>query len=91
LLRDAGIIVAVVSAGRRTRRKLRTRELKVDELVQDKHKLPAFAGILERRGVPWDACAFVGDDLPDVPILTRVALPIASPTRCRRCAPWRDT
>src|SRR6266567_3104843 len=77
LLRDAGIIVAVVSARTSDATELRARELKVDELVQDKHKLPAFAGILERRGVQWDECAFVGDDLTDVPILTRVALPIA--------------
>ena len=77
LLRDAGIIVAVVSARTSDATELRARELKVDELVQDKHKLPAFAGILERRGVSWEESAFVGDDLPDVPILARVALPIA--------------
>jgi 3-deoxy-D-manno-octulosonate 8-phosphate phosphatase (KDO 8-P phosphatase) len=33
--------------------------------------------MLARRGVAWDACAFVGDDLADLPLLTRVALPIA--------------
>src|SRR6267143_65063 len=56
---------------------LRARELKVDEVVQDNPKLAPFATLLARRGVAWDECAFVGDDLPDLPLLTRVALPIA--------------
>jgi 3-deoxy-D-manno-octulosonate 8-phosphate phosphatase (KDO 8-P phosphatase) len=89
LLRDAGIIVALVSARRSDATELRARELKVDELVQDKHKLPAFTAILERRGVAWDESAFVGDDLPDVPLLERVALPITVPAavpEVRACA-----
>jgi 3-deoxy-D-manno-octulosonate 8-phosphate phosphatase (KDO 8-P phosphatase) len=89
LLRDAGIIVVWVSARRSDATELRARELKVDELVQDKKKLPAFAGILERRGVQWEESAFVGDDLPDLPLLERVALPITVPAavpEIRACA-----
>lgn len=77
LLRDAGLVVALVSARRSEATELRARELHVDEVVQDKKKLPAFEGVLERRGVSWDESAFVGDDIPDLPILRRVALPIA--------------
>ena len=77
LLRDAGITVAFTSARRSEATDLRARELKVDEVVQDNRKLPAFAALLERRGISWDQCAFVGDDLPDLPLLRRVALPIA--------------
>jgi 3-deoxy-D-manno-octulosonate 8-phosphate phosphatase (KDO 8-P phosphatase) len=77
LLRDAGLAVVLVSARRSEATELRARELKVDEVVQDKRKLPAFAAILTRRGVAWDESAFVGDDIPDLPILRRVALPIA--------------
>ena len=89
LLRDAGILVVWVSARRSDATELRAQELKVDELVQDKHKLPAFAGIIERRGVQWDECAFMGDDLPDLPVLERVALPITVPAavpEVRACA-----
>jgi len=89
LLRDAGIIVVWVSARRSDATELRARELKVDELVQDKKKLPAFAGILERHGVQWEESAFVGDDLPDLPLLERVALPITVPAavpEIRACA-----
>jgi len=89
LLRDAGILVVWVSARRSDATELRARELKVDELVQDKKKLPAFAGILERHGVQWEESAFVGDDLPDLPLLERVALPITVPAavpEIRACA-----
>ncbi|MGH7606262.1 MAG: HAD hydrolase family protein, partial [Gemmatimonadales bacterium] len=44
---------------------------------QDNKKLPAFMALLARRGVAWEECAFAGDDIPDLPLLRRVALPIA--------------
>ena len=49
----------------------------MDELVQDDRamKLAAFEGMLERRQIAWDEAAFLGDDLPDVPLLRRVGLP----------------
>lgn len=77
LLRDAGLVVVFVSARDSEATSVRARELKVDEVVHDKRKLPAFEGILERRGIAWDESAFVGDDLPDLPVLRRVGLPIA--------------
>src|SRR2546422_3275254 len=42
LLRDAGLVVVLASARRSEATELRARELKVDEVVQDKRKLPAF-------------------------------------------------
>src|SRR2546426_1581772 len=77
LLRDAGLVVVLASARRSEATELRARELKVDEVVQDKRKLPAFEDLLRRRGVSWEDCAFVGDDLPDLPLLRRGGLPIA--------------
>ena len=79
LLREAGLVVAFVSARRSEATDTRAHELKVDELVQDNKKLPAFAALLARRGVAWEEAAFVGDDLPDLPLLDRVALPITVP------------
>ena len=76
-LREAGLTVVLVSARPSEATDLRARELKVDEVVQDNKKLAAFAAVLERRGVDWDESAFVGDDLADIPVLRRVALPIA--------------
>lgn len=76
-LRMAGLVVVFASARRSDPTDLRARELKVDEVVQDNRKLPAIAGVLERRGIAWDECAFVGDDLPDIAVLRRVGLPMA--------------
>jgi 3-deoxy-D-manno-octulosonate 8-phosphate phosphatase (KDO 8-P phosphatase) len=77
LLRDAGLIVVLASARCSEATSLRARELKVDEAVQHNRKLPAFEDVLRRRGVSWDECAFVGDDVPDLPLLRRAGLPIA--------------
>src|SRR2546429_3203699 len=77
LLRDAGLVVVLASARRSEATELRARELKVDEVVQDKRKLPAFEDLLRRRGVSWEDCAFVGDDLPDLPLLRRGGGPLA--------------
>ena len=77
MLREAGLTVVFASARRSDATDQRARELRVDEVVQDHNKLPAFEAVLERRGIGWDECAFVGDDLPDLPLLRRVALPIA--------------
>lgn len=79
LLRLAGIRVVLLSGRRSEATDLRAEELRVDACVQGHHarKHPAFAELLERFGVTWEAAAFVGDDLPDVPVLRRVGLPVA--------------
>lgn len=79
MLRSAGLVVAWVSGRESAATAVRARELGVDELIQDSkaRKLPAFEGLLARRGLGWEECAFVGDDLADLPLLARVGLPIA--------------
>ncbi|HEX4602027.1 MAG TPA: HAD hydrolase family protein [Gemmatimonadales bacterium] len=79
LLRAAGLPVIWLSGRESAATAMRARELAVDELIQDPtaRKLPAFEALLARRGLAWEQCAFVGDDLADLPVLTRVALPIA--------------
>jgi 3-deoxy-D-manno-octulosonate 8-phosphate phosphatase (KDO 8-P phosphatase) len=79
LLRAARLTVVVVSGRVSEATTLRAREIEVDEVVQDDAaaKLPAFEAILARRGIGFDECAFAGDDLADLPLLTRVAFPIA--------------
>ncbi len=79
LLRAAGITVVLVSGRVSEATTLRAREIGVDDVVQDDaaQKLPAFEAILARRGIGFDECAFAGDDLADLPLLTRVAFPIA--------------
>lgn len=79
LLRTAGLVVLWLTGRESAATVQRARELAVDELIQDPtaRKLPAFEAVLARRGLDWAQCAFVGDDLADLPVLTRVGLPVA--------------
>jgi len=79
LLRSVGIRVVIVSGRVSSATEIRARELAVDGLVQDDaaHKLPAFEAFLAEHGVAMHEAAFVGDDLPDIPVLRRVALAVA--------------
>jgi 3-deoxy-D-manno-octulosonate 8-phosphate phosphatase (KDO 8-P phosphatase) len=40
-------------------------------------KMPAYEEILRKAGVVDSAVAYVGDDLPDIPLLRRVGLAVA--------------
>lgn len=79
LLKGAGIRVVVVSGRSSPATTLRVAELEIDALVQDDaaRKLEPFEDLLAKYGVEMAEAAFVGDDLPDLPVLRRVALPVA--------------
>lgn len=56
----------------------RSQEMKMEFVYQKQAtKIPAFEEILTRAGLPESAVAFVGDDLPDLPVMRRVGLAIA--------------
>jgi 3-deoxy-D-manno-octulosonate 8-phosphate phosphatase (KDO 8-P phosphatase) len=79
LLKLAGLRIVIESGRSSDASVVRADELAVDAFAQDDQarKLPIFERLLERLAVQWDETAFVGDDLPDVPLLTRVGLPVA--------------
>jgi 3-deoxy-D-manno-octulosonate 8-phosphate phosphatase (KDO 8-P phosphatase) len=78
-LRSAGIKVVIVTGRVSESVRHRAAELEVDDLAQDAQarKLPAFRKMLERFGIDPAEAAFVGDDLPDLPVLRLVGLPVA--------------
>jgi 3-deoxy-D-manno-octulosonate 8-phosphate phosphatase (KDO 8-P phosphatase) len=79
LLRKAGLLVVAITGRAPGVAGLRAAELKVDDFAGDAaaRKLPLFEEILLRRQVRWEEACFVGDDLPDLPLMKRVGLPIA--------------
>jgi 3-deoxy-D-manno-octulosonate 8-phosphate phosphatase (KDO 8-P phosphatase) len=80
MLRENGVAVAIISG--RTSRALeaRARNLGIELLYQGAaEKLKAFDEILRRCGVAGETCAFVGDDLPDLPVMERCGLAVAVP------------
>jgi 3-deoxy-D-manno-octulosonate 8-phosphate phosphatase (KDO 8-P phosphatase) len=40
-------------------------------------KMPAYEGILQKAGVSDSVVAYIGDDLPDIPLMRRVGLAVA--------------
>jgi 3-deoxy-D-manno-octulosonate 8-phosphate phosphatase (KDO 8-P phosphatase) len=80
LLQDAGIEVALVSGRVSSATALRARELGIRACHQDPgaHKLPVVDQLRQERDLPWEALAMLGDDLPDIPVLERVGLPMTA-------------
>lgn len=56
----------------------RVQEMHAHHLYQNaENKLAAYEEILEKEGAPDERVAFIGDDLPDLPVMRRVGLAIA--------------
>lgn len=56
----------------------RAQEMKMEFIcMKQPLKMPAYEEILRKAGVPDSAVAYIGDDLPDLPLLRRVGLAIA--------------
>ena len=56
----------------------RTREMHMEFVyMKQPLKIPAYEEILKKTGVPESAVAYIGDDLPDIPLMRRVGLAVA--------------
>ena len=56
----------------------RAREMKMDFIyMKQPLKMPAYEEILANAGVSDSAVAYIGDDLPDIPLMRRVGLAVA--------------
>jgi 3-deoxy-D-manno-octulosonate 8-phosphate phosphatase (KDO 8-P phosphatase) len=77
LLQAADVAVAIVTGRESHAVRLRAEEMGITECHQDASaaKLPITSSLLDRLGIGWSEVAFLGDDLPDLPVLRRVGLP----------------
>ncbi len=74
----AGIEVAVISGRKSKMVDVRCRELGVEHVHQGaKDKLVELERLCGRLKIPVSACACIGDDVPDVPVMRKVALAFA--------------
>ena len=56
----------------------RAKEMKMEFIyMKQALKMPAYEEILKKAGVSDSAVAYIGDDLPDIPLMRRVNLAIA--------------
>ncbi|HTQ59809.1 MAG TPA: HAD hydrolase family protein [Candidatus Solibacter sp.] len=78
LANTAGIRTGVITGRESPALLRRAHEMRMEFIYQKQPtKIPALEEILKNAGVPETAVAYVGDDLPDLPILRRVGLAVA--------------
>ena len=92
LLTGAGIETGVITARQSKALEQRTRELGINHVISGCHdKLGAFEDLIQRLKVAADACAYVGDDLVDLPVMRRCGLSVTVRNAnhvVRRAADW---
>lgn len=80
LLMDAGIRVGIITGRDSEALRHRCRNLRIeDDLVftGTRDKRAAFEKVLTHTGLTADSVAYIGDDLPDLPLFQRVGLAVA--------------
>jgi len=90
MLRAAGVEIALISGRRSNAVAARAANLGVTRLFQGiEDKLSVFERIRGELGLEARACGFMGDDLPDLPVLTRCGFAATvpeAPEAVRTCA-----
>ena len=88
----AGLVVAVLSSRRSAAVACRCAELGLTEVHQGvSDKLTAYEALARRHGCRDEVVGAMGDDLADLPVLRRVALPVApanAVAEVRRAVRW---
>ena len=78
LLRQTGVEVAVISGRKSNSVSLRMKSLGIEHVYQGhEDKRGAFKELIEKSGITPEQAAYMGDDLLDLPVMTRVGLAIA--------------
>ncbi|HMD44038.1 MAG TPA: HAD hydrolase family protein [Candidatus Acidoferrum sp.] len=78
LAHTAGIRTGCITGRQSPALLRRAHEMKMDFIyMKIPVKIPAYEEILRKAELPESAVAFVGDDLPDIPLLRRVGLAVA--------------
>ena len=79
LMKRAGITPVIITGRVSEAVRMRAAELEIEECHQTgaARKLELARDVLERHGIGWEQTACLADDLADLPVLRRVALPAA--------------
>lgn len=81
LLAKTGVVTAIISARKSAIVVKRAADLGIAHVYQGIHdKRVAFAQLLEATGVTADECGYIGDDVIDLPLLTKVGFAVAVPS-----------
>ena len=92
LLRQQGIVLAIISGRDSKVTAARAADLKIHHVLQGaQDKWAALAHLLETVGITAQECAYIGDDVIDLPILRAVGLAVSVPNGhvlAREAAHW---
>jgi 3-deoxy-D-manno-octulosonate 8-phosphate phosphatase (KDO 8-P phosphatase) len=90
MLKDNGLILAIITSRASRCVEARSRNLGIDHLFQGvSAKGEAFESLLARCRVTAAECAYTGDDVVDLPVMTRCGLAFSvpgAPPNVHRCA-----
>jgi 3-deoxy-D-manno-octulosonate 8-phosphate phosphatase (KDO 8-P phosphatase) len=80
LLQQSGVNTAIISARESPIVARRAGDLGISLLLQGVHdKRSAFERTASEAGLPHEACGFMGDDVIDLPVMTRVGFAVSVP------------
>ena len=80
LLQQGGIAIAIITGRTSPIVDARARELGIRHVIQgSQDKRAACQSLLDRLGLDWNAVAYMGDDLPDLPVLRASGLALTVP------------
>lgn len=78
LLRQAGLKTVIISAKKSRINHRRAKEVQIVKIYQNAHdKLKVYEKVLKKFKVAPEEVCFIGDDLLDIPVLSRVGLAVA--------------
>lgn len=78
LAHTAGLRTGCITGRQSSALLRRAREMNMDFIyMKQPLKMPPYEEILRKSGVPDSAVAYVGDDLPDLPVMRRAGLAVA--------------
>lgn len=78
MLQDCGVEIAILTGRTSNVVKHRMSDLGVTRIMQGhRQKLPAYEELLKSTGYSHEDCAYVGDDVVDLPVMSRVGLSVA--------------
>jgi 3-deoxy-D-manno-octulosonate 8-phosphate phosphatase (KDO 8-P phosphatase) len=81
LLQKTGVQTAIISARQSPIVVTRARDLGIGHVYQGMHdKRVAFAKLLEATGATAEQCGYIGDDVIDLPLLTKVGFAVTVPS-----------
>jgi 3-deoxy-D-manno-octulosonate 8-phosphate phosphatase (KDO 8-P phosphatase) len=73
-----GIRIGIISGRASPSLQKRCEELHIDDLYMDRmEKLPVLEEIRSKHQLQYEQIAYIGDDVPDLPVLERVGLSVA--------------